>query len=110
MLQDLYQLGLLRYVVYSESTSNYTLSDSNRSAARVLILFSGGLDCALLARLTNNLLPVGESIDLPNVAFYNPHTVSANPSQALRPYESRPDRILGRSRELELRQVCPARQ
>lgn len=91
--------------------SNYTLSDSDRSAARVAVLFSGGLDCTLLARLTNDLLPVGESIDLPNVAFYNPRTVSANPSQALRLYESCPDRIPGRSSKfLELRQICPGRQ
>src|ERR1700734_1439498 len=107
MLQDLYQLGLPRYVVYSESyehlctmkvadiptyTSNCTLSDSDRSAARVAVLFPGGLDCTLLARLTNDLLPLEESIDLPNVAFYKPRAVSANPSQALRPYESCPDR------------------
>jgi asparagine synthetase B (glutamine-hydrolysing) len=54
-------------------TSNYTLSDSDRSAVRVAVLFSGGLDCTLLARLTNDLLPVEESIDLPNVALQPTH-------------------------------------
>jgi hypothetical protein len=60
----------------STYTSNYTSSDSDRSAARVAVFFSGSLDCALLARLTNDLLPVGESIDLLNVAFYT-HALSA---------------------------------
>lgn len=60
----------------STYTPNYTPSDSDRSSARAAVLFSGGLDCALLARLTNDLLPVGESIDLLNVTFYT-HALSA---------------------------------
>lgn len=91
-------------------TSNYTLSDSDRSVAIAIVLFSGGLDCALLARLTNDLHPVGESIDLLNIDFYNPRIVGANPPQALCPYESCPNRVSDRRSFLELRQICPGRQ
>ncbi|KAA0203676.1 hypothetical protein HAZT_HAZT008200 [Hyalella azteca] len=36
---------------------------------RVAVLFSGGLDSAVIALLLDKCLPVGESIDLINVAF-----------------------------------------
>jgi len=35
---------------------------------RVAVLFSGGLDCSLLARLTHELLDPDQAIDLLNVA------------------------------------------
>ena len=89
-------------------TCNARQSDQN--AASVAVLFSGGLDCTLLARLAHNLLPAEESIDLLNIAFYNPRTIGADPSQASHPYESCPDRITGRSSFLELRGLFPGRQ
>jgi asparagine synthetase B (glutamine-hydrolysing) len=42
------------------------------------ILFSGGLDCTLLARMVHELLPLHEQIDLLNVAFENPRVVEAS--------------------------------
>jgi asparagine synthetase B (glutamine-hydrolysing) len=90
-------------------TPSYTLSETDETVARFAILFSGGLDCTLLARLAHDLLPVEESIDLLNVAFYNPRTVAANQSQAENPYESCPDRITGRSSFAELRRTCLGR-
>src|SRR5277367_7045425 len=44
---------------------------------RVAVLFSGGLDCSVLAYLIHTLLPATEPIDLINVAFENPRTVAA---------------------------------
>ena len=85
-------------------------SDSDQNTVRVAVLFSGGLDCTLLACLTHELLPVEEPVDLLNVAFYNPRTVGADPSQASHPYEACPDRITGRSSFLELRRLCTGRQ
>ena len=42
-----------------------------QGTARVGVLFSGGLDSAVLAALADRALPVGEEIDLINVSFVN---------------------------------------
>jgi asparagine synthetase B (glutamine-hydrolysing) len=76
--------------------------------ARVAILFSGGLDCTLLARLAHELIPREQSIDLLNVAFENPRIHSKLASHES-PYELCPDRITGRASHSELIRVCPDR-
>lgn len=83
-------------------------------AARVAILFSGGLDCALLARICHELLPFDQGIDLLNVAFENPRKVSAasrNPaaSSQASAYSLCPDRLTGLSTHEELLYTCPGR-
>lgn len=45
---------------------------------KLAILFSGGVDCTVLARIVHDLLPVEEEIDLLNVAFENPRVALAN--------------------------------
>ncbi|TVY18858.1 Asparagine synthetase domain-containing protein C4F6.11c [Lachnellula arida] len=45
---------------------------------RVAILFSGGLDCTVLARMAHDLLPTEQQIDLINVAFENPRVIEAS--------------------------------
>jgi asparagine synthetase B (glutamine-hydrolysing) len=76
--------------------------------ANVAVLFSGGLDCTILARLCHELLPLTESIDLLNVAFENPR-VHAKLDANTSPYELCPDRVTGRASFTELEQVCPGR-
>ncbi|KAK5054508.1 hypothetical protein LTR84_001399 [Exophiala bonariae] len=78
-------------------------------AAKVAVLFSGGLDCTLLARITHSLLPLDEAIDLINVAFENPRSMAARTGPPVSPYELCPDRVTGRSSYNELTQVCPER-
>ena len=46
------------------------------NSARVAILFSGGLDCTVLACIMHTILPLSQPIDLLNVAFENPRIVS----------------------------------
>ncbi|KAJ4318393.1 hypothetical protein N0V94_004439 [Neodidymelliopsis sp. IMI 364377] len=75
---------------------------------QVAVLFSGGLDCTVLARLCHDLLPLDESIDLLNVAFENPR-IHSKLEPGTSPYELCPDRITGRSSHAELEQVCPGR-
>ena len=77
--------------------------------AKVAILFSGGLDCTILARLCHDLLPLNEGVDLLNVAFENPR-IHSNLEPGTSPYELCPDRITGRSSHAELQQVCSSRQ
>ena len=88
-------------------------------AVTISILFSGGLDCTVLARLIHDLLPQEQSIDLLNVAFENPRVVAAAASVSdpilksdtakLSPYSLCPDRKSGLSSHEELCRVCPGR-
>lgn len=79
-----------------------------QSDAQVAILFSGGLDCTIIARMCHDLLPLTHTIDLLNVAFENPR-IHAKLEAGISPYELCPDRITGRSSHLELMTVCPGR-
>jgi asparagine synthetase B (glutamine-hydrolysing) len=80
---------------------------------KIAVLFSGGLDCTVLARLAHDILPISEPIDLLNVAFENPRVAAAaaakSPAAFTPPYEECPDRITGRQSHAELQQICPGR-
>ncbi|RLM00494.1 hypothetical protein CFD26_108415 [Aspergillus turcosus] len=79
---------------------------------KVAVLFSGGLDCTLLARLSHDILPKNETIDLLNVAFENPRVAAAAAGKkdaTSSVYESCPDRITGRAAFAELQRVCSDR-
>ena len=97
--------------VYSPSAAS--------SPTGVAILFSGGLDCTLIARLMHDILPVHYPIDLLNVAFENPRIIAtekaalahnkqdANTASSF--YGRCPDRITGLSSHAELLNTCPDR-
>ncbi|KAK3398369.1 asparagine synthase-domain-containing protein [Sordaria brevicollis] len=91
---------------------------------RVAVLFSGGLDCTVLARLAHEVMDPDQGIDLLNVAFENPRVVAqlrkdhAKKSKengdevdvdSIDFYEACPDRITGRKSFAELQKVCPGR-
>jgi asparagine synthetase B (glutamine-hydrolysing) len=80
---------------------------------RVAVLFSGGLDCTVLARLASDILPPEQTIDLINVAFENPRIASRmqmeGGSSIQNIYEVCPDRVTGRASFQELISVCPQR-
>lgn len=79
--------------------------------ARVAILFSGGLDCTVLARLVSDLVPTEQPIDLLNVAFENPRIAAQNPAMSQDElYELCPDRVTGRRSFAELVTACPGRR
>ncbi|EGX92482.1 asparagine synthetase domain containing protein 1 [Cordyceps militaris CM01] len=83
---------------------------ANQSQARVAVLFSGGLDCSVLARLTDDLLPKDQQIDLLNVAFENPRIAAQHKDiQVDQLFELCPDRITGRQSFAELVNCCPER-
>ncbi|XP_052745911.1 asparagine synthetase domain-containing protein CG17486 isoform X2 [Bicyclus anynana] len=64
------------------------------------ILFSGGLDCTILAILADKYVPKNQPIDLINVAF----KIKDNSSYDV------PDRITGRQSFEELKLLCKSRQ
>lgn len=82
---------------------------------RIAILFSGGLDCTVLARLADEVLPANQGVDLINVAFENrrgqpQHARRDLPQEILTDvYEQCPDRATGRKAFAELKKACPAR-
>lgn len=84
------------------------------STTTLAVLFSGGLDCTVLARIAHDILDINEPIDLLNVAFENPrvHKRPIDDAHAadFSPYELCPDRITGRASFEELQQCCPNRQ
>ncbi|KAF1955931.1 hypothetical protein CC80DRAFT_414926 [Byssothecium circinans] len=95
-------------IQHVREAANVSDSFHAESEPKIAILFSGGLDCTVLARLAHDLLPINQSIDLLNVAFENPRIhgkLGADES----PYELCPDRITGRSSHAELSKVCPGR-
>lgn len=85
-------------------------------SAKIAVLFSGGLDCTLLACLAHDILPIEDPIDLLNVAFENPRVAAAakitqqQPTSSTSIYENCPDRMTGRSAFKELQQTCPTRK
>ncbi|KAL2067450.1 hypothetical protein VTL71DRAFT_1875 [Oculimacula yallundae] len=133
-------VGQLRYHL-SESLKLRVLNiplppiQSQDSRVRLAILFSGGLDCTVLARMAHDLLPSDQHIDLINVAFENPRVVQAAKNAAKRtasskgqkskeqamiasaeepildisPFEICPDRETGRKAFHELQTVCLGR-
>ncbi|KAI1331010.1 asparagine synthase-domain-containing protein [Xylariaceae sp. FL0255] len=80
---------------------------------RIAVLFSGGLDCTILARLAHEMIPLEQGLDLINVAFENPRQVALEAKQPhLRVsdnYEGCPDRVTGRKAFAELQVACPGR-
>lgn len=103
----------LRVQAIPTYTAQQNKDDFSRPA-RVAVLFSGGLDCTLVARICHDILPLDEPIDLLNVAFENPRVVSARAKESNTPienslYEACPDRITGRSSLSELARVCSER-
>ena len=90
-----------------------------RRSPRVAVLFSGGIDCTVLASLVHDYLPQDEPIDLLNVAFENPRIHSGKTSafetkdgaSALPlAYEVCPDRITARTSHAELQDKYPDRE
>ncbi|PWN21909.1 hypothetical protein BCV69DRAFT_281816 [Microstroma glucosiphilum] len=111
------------------SLTSSSRSDYNKPSP-VAILFSGGLDSALLAWYTHLALPAQQSIDLLNVAFENPRVLQAakngreaerkgvgkdhlslteGASSSLSRF-STPDRLLSHATLAQLQALSPGRQ
>lgn len=76
---------------------------------RLAVLYSGGIDCTLLARLSHDILDTNEPIDLLNVAFENPRSHAKAIAAGRSPFEECPDRKTAESSLAQLRLTCPTR-
>ncbi|XP_034135171.1 asparagine synthetase domain-containing protein CG17486 [Drosophila guanche] len=74
--------------------------------AKLCILFSGGIDCTVLAVLADRYVPAGEPIELINVAF---ERISAQNTAATQEYWNVPDRTTALQSYTELKRICPKR-
>ena len=91
-------------------THSHAHSLTSSTAPRIAVLFSGGLDCSVLAWLIHTLLPPNEPIDLINVAFENPRTIATQKIKRADIYNACPDRITGIAGWRELITLAPARE
>nr|XP_056717506.1 asparagine synthetase domain-containing protein 1 [Euleptes europaea] len=120
-------------VVRDTDRSEGEMSKAALRRTHVAVLFSGGIDSVLLARLADRHVPLDEPIDLLNVAFASPNLVGQNHSTQKRCKEKRrlpsseclnnadtetrdplscfnvPDRITGRAGLEELKALNPSR-
>ena len=95
-------------------------SGETPDSSKIAIMFSGGVDCTVLARLSHEILPTNQPIDLLNVAVENPRVIAAANKQhasggksvpsITSPYESCPDRLTGLASYAELLATCKTRQ
>ncbi|KAG7834644.1 hypothetical protein KL943_003028 [Ogataea angusta] len=76
-----------------------TISPTHKSSSSVALLFSGGLDCTLLAALAAEELGPDTTIDLLNVSFCNPRS-NTKPADT-------PDRVLAIRSWKELHRIYP---
>ena len=97
---------LLEILERAVSRRTRTLN-SWKGSSKVGVLFSGGLDCTILAWLADKVLPQNEPIDLLNVAFEQIKPVK-NFDETLK--YNVPDRITGFNSCKELEKLCPNRQ
>lgn len=72
-------------------------------AARIAVLFSGGIDCTTLALLLDRVLPRGEAVDLINVGFENPRRLRGQFN--LPPGTNKKSKGKGKARDQDLMNV-----
>ncbi|KAH3668042.1 hypothetical protein OGAPHI_001796 [Ogataea philodendri] len=97
--QDLDIIALHSKLAHAVRKRVTTISPPHPAHSNLALLFSGGLDCTLLAALAAKELGPGASIDLLNVSFNNPrsNTLPANT----------PDRLLAHKSWIGLKEKYP---
>lgn len=108
---DQFEKSLEEAVRIRTNTIPPRLDPTDTSFSRVAVMYSGGVDCAVLARLLHEVLEPEDSIDLLNVSFENPRSI-ANARKLDATFDKiydTPDRLTGIQGYLELCEVCPTR-
>ncbi|WFD44993.1 hypothetical protein MPSI1_003669 [Malassezia psittaci] len=97
---------LLSECVKARVTNIRRVPGQKASDAQVAVLFSGGVDCSVLAALAHTHIPNNQPIDLVNVAFENPRSLAADTKRGT--YDV-PDRITAKASLKELEKFAPNR-
>ncbi|ORY78502.1 asparagine synthase-domain-containing protein, partial [Protomyces lactucae-debilis] len=98
-LDDHHLEALERHIQQALKVRAASLADRD-----LAIMYSGGVDCAVLAYYVDTLLPHDISVDLINVSFENPRSLKGSVD-----LYTTPDRLTGLQGYKELRQRCPHR-
>lgn len=97
----LLESSVKKRVQYTKDSCSSCLKDNvSCSHSKVAILFSGGIDCTILAILANKFVKKSDPIDLINVAFQR---------KILDNNWNVPDRISAKSSYTNLKTICPDR-
>ncbi|XP_037933873.1 asparagine synthetase domain-containing protein CG17486 [Teleopsis dalmanni] len=99
LLEDSVKERVIKTVKYCR---NCVKKQTTCHHSKIAILFSGGIDCSILAVLTDKYVSQHDTIDLINVAFENA-TSDSNDWNV-------PDRQSAKSSLNELQKICPARK
>lgn len=84
------------------------INETHCNHAKIGILFSGGIDCSILAVLTDKLLDLDQPIDLINVSFEKISRTKATTSNTPIDYNT-PDRLSAKDTLRELERINPKR-
>jgi len=114
LLQKLCRYFFLIIILYSFKCVNLQISNNLRSGcvhSKVAVLFSGGLDSAVVAVLAHFCIPIQHSIDLINVAFTYANNSPSSSVKILSCDKNflTPDRITGLATFSELVSLFPDR-
>eukprot|EP01043_Picozoa_sp_COSAG02_P031378 COSAG02_NODE_2045_length_10020_cov_2.699224_4_plen_1005_part_00 len=112
-LLDALDRAVRRRVEIAPPPTPLSNADGELSGARVAVLFSGGVDCMVIAALAHRHRPPDEPIDLLNVAFGSaaqPSTDAESGSTDTADRHCTPDRKSAIAGLLELRKIAPTRR
>lgn len=103
-LDKLMQNSVAQRVVNTAPVCRNCVASGKCEHAKICLLFSGGIDCTILALLANKFVPHTEPIELINVAFERVASATTEFSWNV------PDRQTSEQSYAELQRLCPQRR
>lgn len=108
-LDELLQHSVAARVLHTAPVCRRCATAGSCAHAKISILFSGGIDCSILALLADKYVPQTEPIELINVAFERLTATAAGPAQQPESKWNVPDRQTSLQTLDELQRLCPQR-
>ncbi|XP_064555391.1 asparagine synthetase domain-containing protein CG17486 [Drosophila montana] len=108
-LDELLQHSVAARVLHTAPICRKCATSGGCAHAKISILFSGGIDCSILALLADKYVPQTEPIELINVAFERPTATAAGPDRQQASKWDVPDRQTALQSLAELQRLCPQR-
>ncbi|KAH8387517.1 hypothetical protein KR093_007529 [Drosophila rubida] len=103
---ELLQRSVAQRVQHTAPVCSKCTARGSCEHAKICVLFSGGIDCSILALLAHRFVPQHEPIELINVAFERVATAGVAVDSSWQV----PDRLTAQQSYEELQRLCPRRQ